>query len=561
MMSLRLVSLGMSIAVSLGAVSLETVSLGAVSLAVGALASASREEGDAPEAVEPLEVRVNRAVDRGCAHLLSKQEESGGFGTWDKVHPLGRTSLCLLALLHGGVGPTEERVARGIEYLLRELQKLRETRENAASAKTLSTYETGITLMLLYDLGPNPRFAGPMDPLARYLIDKIDRSTRLWGYPDGTPDLSNAQYAILGLRAAARRGIRPPAYKETLLLALQGVLTCQKKNGGFAYQPHLFARGSLTVAALAMIRFIDSELDGWGAATKDLIRAKKAIAPAEEWLARNWSVEDHREGLSRSMSYYYYFMYGLERYAAFYEKKEIAGHRWYQEGAEALLAKQNEDGGFGASIEDTAFAILFLKKASLTVPSQREGAGNDTAAAIPAKPPQERAADGVPYLREWLVLGPFPQTDDDDALIVDHIGEKKVRPAHNKTTKGGKWQRHVAVKEDVDLIAALAPNGGVAFDRVAAYAACYLTVGEATTVRMWLTSDDGIRVFANGELVFEDHHHDGKDGMKADVALTKGSNLILVKVENVGYGCRFRMQLTDDQNRARSDVTASTKPP
>jgi hypothetical protein len=528
-------------------------------LAVARDEPAPSEDEPAP-APEPLELRVNRAVDRGCAHLLSKQEEAGGFGTWDKVHPLGRTSLCLLALLHGGVAPTEERVARGIEYLLRELQKLRETRESPSSARTLSTYETGITLMLLYDLGPNPRFAGAMEPLARYLIAKLDRSTRLWGYPEGTPDLSNAQYAILGLRAAARRGIRPPGFRETLLLALQGVLTCQKKNGGFAYQPHLFARASLTVAALAMIRFLDAELEGWGAATKDLIRAKKAIAPAEEWLARNWSVEEHREGLSRSMSYYYYYMYGLERYAAFYEKKEIAGHRWYQEGAEALLAKQNDDGGFGASIEDTAFAILFLKKASLTTPSRREGAGDEARQDAAPRKPEERAADGVPHLREWLVLGPFPQTDDDDALVVDHIGEKRVKPAHGKATKGGTWQRHVAEKEDVDLIAALAPNGGVAFDRVAAYAACYLTAEEATTVRLWMSSDDGIRVFVNGELAFEDHHHDGKDGMKADVALKKGGNLVLVKVENVGYGCRFRMQLTTLENTARADVTASTRP-
>lgn len=113
----------------------------------------------------------------------------------------------------------------------------------------------------------------------------------------------------------------------------------------------------------------------------------------------------------------------------------------------------------------------------------------------------------------------------------------------------------------MDLIAALAPNGGVPFDRVACYAACWLIAKEAGTARLWLTSDDGIRVFVNGELAFEDHHHDGKDDMKAEATLQKGPNLVLVKVENVGYGCRFRLQITDDSNRGRADITSTTKPP
>ena len=41
----------------------------------------------------------------------------------------------------------------------------------------------------------------------------------------------------------------------------------------------------------------------------------------------------------------------------------LNGRRWYLEGAELLMAQQNQDGAW-ASVEDTCFAILFLKKAA-----------------------------------------------------------------------------------------------------------------------------------------------------------------------------------------------------
>ena len=41
----------------------------------------------------------------------------------------------------------------------------------------------------------------------------------------------------------------------------------------------------------------------------------------------------------------------------------LGSHKWYPEGAEALLALQQADGGWGSDI-DTCFAILFLTRAT-----------------------------------------------------------------------------------------------------------------------------------------------------------------------------------------------------
>jgi hypothetical protein len=58
----------------------------------------SRAAGDG----EPLEVRVNGALARAAANLVARQAADGSFQKEDPVHPLGRTALCVFALLHAG---------------------------------------------------------------------------------------------------------------------------------------------------------------------------------------------------------------------------------------------------------------------------------------------------------------------------------------------------------------------------------------------------------------------------------------------------------------------------
>ncbi len=500
---------------------------------------------------EPLDVRVNRSIDRGIDWLFERQEQGGGWRTDDKVHPTGRTALTLLALLHAGVSPSEPRFAKGLDHLIGELRVRRETREGGEAAYR-STYETGITLMLLYDLGPAPRFANEMEPLARFLIDGVDPTTGLWNYPGGNLDLSNSQYAVLGLRACARRGVRPDGFHVALTRALDGVIRCRKADGGFAYMPERYTSGSMTVAGLAMIRFCEEELKGKRGAGKTIKEARKLVDDATAWLERNYDVDRHPEGFARSRASLYYYLFGLERYAAFYDLDRIGDHDWYREGAKSILAKQGKDGSWETN-EETCFAILFLRRASLTMPggpwrSDESGAPDapdaPDASNHPSEPPP--AAD-VPFLRSWLFAGGFTGTPGvDDPLVVDHVKEKRAKPRAGAKAGKLEWTRYESPDDLVDLKKAAAAAGGTPIvDWCAGYAATRIEAKETTEARLWLDSDDGIRVFLNGELVFEDHHHYGKDGMLVDLDLPPGASTLLVKVENTNYEWTFRARLAD----------------
>jgi hypothetical protein len=72
----------------------------------------------------------------------------------------------------------------------------------------------------------------------------------------------------------------------------------------------------------------------------------------------------------RQRTWYYYWMYGLERVGMLAGVKWIGEHNWYYEGCCPLLALQDGQGGWGMGPADTAFALLFLKKG--TVPPRRK---------------------------------------------------------------------------------------------------------------------------------------------------------------------------------------------
>ena len=522
--------------------------LAAVQL-VGPLPGAEEEAG------EPLAVQVNRAIDLSVTRLLSDQSADGSWGADDKVHPTGRTALSLLALLHAGLPASDERVARGVEYLIQELRRRRSTLAGGQAAYR-STYETGVTLMLLYALGKNPTYVGEMQPLVDFLARELDRGEQLWGYPEGARDLSNSQYALLGLRAAELRDVRPKQAQQVWAVALKGILGCHRADGGFAYKPDQFSTASMTVAGLAMLRLCQLELKGFGAASKDLKAARGAIEAGRKWLEQSFTVLHNVHGRSLSDLHYYYYVYGLERYAVFFGLEEIAGRDWYREGAEHLIRIQADNGSWGR-LEETCFALLFLKKAALTMPSVRDGlseqAKRNDNPRLENQPELPAPAADVLSLRHWLVAGPFPgRKMDDDHLLVDHLQERKAAGAPQRRAGRSHWREYSSPEDTVDL--QLAGAGAV---DAASYAFAWLHCDRERAVVLHLDSDDGIRVFLNGELSFEDHHHDPKHDMRVLLQVPAGRSRLLLKLENIGYFCNFRARLTDREGRPLPGVIAS----
>lgn len=161
------------------------------------------------------------------------------------------------------------------------------------------------------------------------------------------------------------------------------------------------------------------------------------------------------------------------------------------------------------------------------------------------------------YVSDWLLCGPFPALTDAEpdieairlpGMYADFLhafgGEANVRPEVGQVVSfaGGscEWTRHVSPGEVIDLDAAVSRT-----DRVVGYAyrviespkqqACILAVG----------SNDGVRVWLNGELVLDSP---GPRGLQMDhnlvpVALREGSNHLLLKIEERGNRWAFACRL------------------
>ena len=84
-------------------------------------------------------------------------------------------------------------------------------------------------------------------------------------------------------------------------------------------------------------------------------------------------------------------------------------------------------------------------------------------------------------------------------------------------------------------------------DNVVAYARGVLEAPRAGDVRLGIGSNDGARLWINGQLVYSQHV--SRAGSKRDDEVTvpvhKGANTILAKVENLGLGWKLYLSIYD----------------
>jgi hypothetical protein len=214
-------------------------------------------------------------------------------------------------------------------------------------------------------------------------------------------DLSASNLAMLALLAAERCGF---AQKDEFYAGiLRWTLTMQEKSGpeierwdptikaedkayglpkdharGFGYcgatgaDPENVATGSMTACGLANIVICTTILEARNskAYTGELqAAAEKAWWDGVAWLHNFWSVTSN----VGKGGYHYYYLYCLERACDLKRINLIAGHPWYNEGAQVLVDEQNPDGKGAWTKQDgkkpcdilnTCFALLFLNRAT-----------------------------------------------------------------------------------------------------------------------------------------------------------------------------------------------------
>lgn len=165
---------------------------------------------------------INQAVRRGITFL--RQNPS---------HATGHASLVAYALMKASIPHTDPLVLEAVNRV-----KSRVT-DGQYKPGPHHIYEAGVELMLLESADPYES-RGEMQAIVDYIVAE-QRADGHWDYPNqqNGGDTSITQYAVLGLWAAERAGIKAP--RLTWSNAARWLLQTQVKqgahNGGFAYHP------------------------------------------------------------------------------------------------------------------------------------------------------------------------------------------------------------------------------------------------------------------------------------------------------------------------------------
>src|SRR5262245_10926220 len=166
------------------------------------------------------------------------------------------------------------------------------------------------------------------------------------------------------------------------------------------------------------------------------------------------------------------------------------------------------------------------------------------------------------FMKHWLVLGPIPiasqsvsSPDEDsqkkafgtDWLAIDG-GETGIVPNLNATlTIFGKTYHWQAVKSSDEAVSLEGLYSKL--NHAVAYAACDIIMPEAATQLLAVGSDDGVKIWLNGEKV---HDHWALRGLEKDddlvrLKLKKGTNRLLLKVQNAEGGWGFISRFPGDR--------------
>ncbi|HSA95623.1 MAG TPA: glycoside hydrolase family 172 protein [Acidobacteriota bacterium] len=147
------------------------------------------------------------------------------------------------------------------------------------------------------------------------------------------------------------------------------------------------------------------------------------------------------------------------------------------------------------------------------------------------------------FIRDWDLVGPFEAADMGDLPTV-YPPETETAPAKSYKGKGGAEVRWRTVRANeagyVRLDDLIRPN-----EQAIVYAAAYVLSPDDREATILLGSDDGVRVWLNGDLVHTNpvYRAAEPDLDRVDVRLKKGWNKVLIKVlqgaGGWGYFARF----------------------
>ena len=361
-------------------------------------------------------LKVAESIERGVESIKRMQESDGHWGGAKDPQVMGHTALPLLTLLKAGVPADDEHVTLAFTFL--DTQAFSYTYSaacylmaiHARYAPHLDTLDTDVDTARAARSDPaatkallSPVHAKRVEQGLAFLRS-AQTADGLWSYGvqlEGRRDydLSNTQYALLGLRAAADCGAEVP--DEVWRASLRALATHQEAKGpkselqtlevkdGYAFQhrdassargwrykdeftdgplgkatvPTLPTTGSMTTSGLGCLAIAREGLWHTRRFTgRERKQVEDALRDGLTWLQDHYDVTDNPGAPGANHLYY---LYGLERAGMLLGRRWVGTHDWYREGADLLMGLQTEAGAWGDHVA-CSFAVLFLKRATRT---------------------------------------------------------------------------------------------------------------------------------------------------------------------------------------------------
>lgn len=272
-------------------------------------------------------------------------------------------------------------------------------------------YYTAGVVALYYDALGGENYKQELQMISEYILAG-QHTNGAWFYPGSPPnanvgDTSISQYALLGLWAAHRAGLEIP--EDAWINASRWLSATQLDTGGFVYhpggqdreagvtRPSLVSAGGSSMALCMRMLYPHGIVDQPEKNRKSVladqyktyggileivditeVEEEPVVESGDENKVSSKDLSDQYNkslrliGGNSSMglsipNWRLYYLYGLERFAAFAGKKTIGNHDWYQTGAEFLIKTQGSAGEWKEGQDElvgTCFGILFLTKAT-----------------------------------------------------------------------------------------------------------------------------------------------------------------------------------------------------
>lgn len=322
---------------------------GAAKTPKSAAAKAEKAEGEGME--HSLQVKAQKAVDKGLHFLRYKQEANGSYG-----NHVGVTAMVLLAFAESyrayalDDGPF---ITRAAEWLASQARA-----DGAITGDATATYNTALGIMALNALD-KVKFKAQIEGGQKFLVKfqsaeeggykKDDKFYGGIGYGgDERPDLSNLQYALEALKATDYDPESEVWKKAEVFLN-----RCQNRSesndqpwagndGGFVYAPGqsvaggTTSYGSMTFAGLKSLMFVNAKKDD------------PRVLAAFDWIKKNYDFDTH-VGLG-PVAYYYYLQTAATALEAFGERNvpDAKGRNrdWISDLVHKLITLQKPDGSW-----------------------------------------------------------------------------------------------------------------------------------------------------------------------------------------------------------------------